>query len=656
MSSATVTLAPHVGRYVAATDLAEGALLAVALAAGARGEHRVSVLDTQTWSLVATFPIPSRARSGVTPLHASGELLFANDDHTVSARVGRTGALVWERAFPAPLSVRLLDVAGERLLVSIAGENPLGETRLLRAADGADDAVLPATIVSGIDAVALGRDGTLVVAGMRVVDVFRADQPRRRLDLVTKRYGAVDAAALDATGARVVIGTRAGEVLVMELASGATTTVLEMEDCVRSVGFLRGAPWALDAAGRLRVVGDAGLRVDVGLQTYGGILSQDGATLSLGAPETRTFRVRRLPSNEELFTTTPGFACDAVGIDAEGALLVSDGDKVLRLDAQGKLQKLTDAATEITRLADGALLFAGTPARVLARGAKKVSRLAKRGEDLAVVGGVVLAMSRRSAELWDLASATRTWSIDLDKTWVGETNEALRLVHLGPDGRPWLHLSDGGVFRADAIGSESGYVGRLPVEGALWVHPDGASLYRTHERALTRVSVDGLVESAPLDLAVDADVGKLVFSPSGRRLVVFHLDGRLSSLDLASGRAVAIDTPETSASERASHELYGIDLETPHGCAFGRDEVGLAWTHAGGVTFANADTGALTGRLVIATSGRDYVLTDGAAFDWPGAPKKPISAEIVALEAGAALPHAALATRRDAALLGRLTR
>ncbi len=66
--------------------------------------------------------------------------------------------------------------------------------------------------------------------------------------------------------------------------------------------------------------------------------------------------------------------------------------------------------------------------------------------------------------------------------------------------------------------------------------------------------------------------------------------------------------------------------------------------------------GALTGRLVIATSGRDYVLTDGASFDWPGAPKKPTSDEIVALEAGAPLPHAALVARRDAALLGKLTR
>lgn len=658
--AATVALAPHVGAYVAAAHLEAGALLAVVLAAGARGEHRALVLDTRTWAIVASFPLPNRAKSGVTPIDGEGELLFANDDHSITALRGRTGERVWERTFPSPASVRMFDVAGGRVLVSVFGESPIGETRFLRAVDGADEATIPESIVPSVQAPALARDGTIALAGMRVVDVVRAGEPRRRIDHAMKRWGAVDCAAFDDEGRRVVFGTRAGEVRVTDLADGVTTTVHETDGAVRSVGFLRGEPWALDDAGRFRVLGEAGARlgVDLGIGTYGGILSDDGATMSLGDMAARAFRVRSVPSNEERFATNPGFSCEAVGIDASGALLVSSDAALLRLDAAtGKITKLGAGVDEVTRTASGALVLAGSSARLLPHGASKAAPLARSADDVAVVRDFVCVRSGQVAEIWDTRTAARTFRVDLAKTWVADTGEALRLVHLGPDGAPWVHLTDGAIFRGDAIAGGAALVGRLPTEGTLWVHPDGASLYWARERAISRVAIDGLTEGPPLPLAHDAEVGGLVFSPSGERLVVFHQDGRLSCVDVGAGRAGAVDAPETSAAERAPNEVFLIDLRTPRRCAFSCDEAVIAWTDAGGVTFADATTGARTGRLLMASSGRDWLATDGASFDWPGAKaKKPVSSELVAIAGGQSLDHATLLGRRRAGLLARLSR
>ncbi|MBL8608481.1 MAG: PQQ-like beta-propeller repeat protein [Myxococcales bacterium] len=658
--TATVALAPHVGAYVAAAHVEGGALLAVVLSAGARGEHRALVLDTRTWAVVASFPVPNRAKSGVTPIDGEGELLFTNDDHSITALHARTGARVWERAFPSPASVRMFDVAGGRVLVSVFGEGPIGETRFLRAADGADEATIAECIVPSVQAPALAKDGTIALAGMRVVDVVRVGQPTRRIDHAMKRWGAVDCAAFDDDGRRVVFGTRAGEVCVTDLGDGTTRTVLEADGAIRSVGFLRGAPWSLDDAGRLRVLGAEAprLAVDLAVGTYGGILSEDGATLSLGDYAARSFRVRAIPSNEELFATNPGFSCNSVGIDAEGALLVSSDDRLVRIDpATGRCTKLGGGVRDVTRTASGALVLCGASVRLLAPGVSKAAPLARSADEVNVVRELVCATAGQVAEIWDARTATRAFRVDLAKTWVADTGEALRLVHLGPDGAPWVHLTDGAIFRGDAIAADDALVGRLSPDGTLWVHPDGASLYWARGRTISRVAIDGLTEGPPLPLAHDAEVGGLVFSPSGERLVVFHRDGRLSCVDLGAGRAVAIDAPETSAAERAPNEVFVIDLRTPRSAAFSVDETVVAWTDAGGVTFADLVSGARVGRFLLASSGRDWLATDGVSFDGSGAKaKKPVSSELVAIEAGRVLDHTAVLGRRQAGVLARLTR
>jgi hypothetical protein len=653
VTRATVEFAPHVGRYVAAADAAGGALLAVVLAACVRGEHRVSVMDARTWEQVASFRIPSRAKSGITPIRADGEVLLTNDDHGVTAFAARTGARLWERAFPAPGMARLVGVAKGRALVVVVHADNTTEARLLRIADGGDERVLSESIVPSMETAVLGDDGTVVVVGMRYVRILRPGQPMRHLELVAKRFGMADAAALDEAEARVAIGTRAGEVLVMDLESGVATTVLEMDDQVRSVGFHGGAPWALDGAGRLRILGDGDARVsvDLGLETYGGLLSPDAKTMSLGSLSGATFHVRALPSNEERFATLPGFACRAVAIDARGALLLADEERTLRLDpATGTMKKVAPGAEEIVRVADGTLVFTGRGVRVMAPGATKLTPLAKLAEEAWVAAGALFVLQGTVAEVWDLATAKRTWRVDVGKTWIGEETETLRFVHLGPDGRPWIHLTDGAVWRADALESDSGFVKKLS-EGTLWPHPDGRTLLRASGRTLAPIAVDTLDEGPPLPLAVDADVTKVVLSPSGRRLAALHRNGRLSCVDLASGRAVAVDAPDTSAAERAPDEVFVIDLVTPHGCAFSPSEETVAWTHAGGVTFADAATGALRGTLVVATAGRDYLATDGSAFDWSGARgkrKKPVSNELVAREG--------VVASADAGVLARLTR
>jgi hypothetical protein len=397
MPHATLSLAPHVGSFVAATDVSGGALLAIVLAAGSRGEHRVSVLDARDYSLVASFPIPSRAKSGITPIQSDEDVLIANDDHTLVAFDPRSGTRLWERAFPAPRRLRLVDVRRGRVLVSIEDEGHRLETWLLRARDGADD------------------------AHMRFVDIVRSGTETRRIPLNTRRFGAVDAAELDETGARLVIGTRAAEVLVLDIATGVASTVLEMEDPVRCVGFHRGAPWAMDAKARLRILGEPPTALDLGLSTYGGLLADDGSTMALSDLDTRGFRVRRLPSNEELFATIPGFACEAVGVDAEGALLVSSADNLLRVDGgTGKIAKLGAGARELVRLPNGTLALVGASVRALAPGASKPAVLARSADDVAFAGdgSVLVATSGRVVEVWDVASAKRTWRIDLDRTWV----------------------------------------------------------------------------------------------------------------------------------------------------------------------------------------------------------------------------------------------
>ena len=60
---------------------------------------------------------------------------------------------------------------------------------------------------------------------------------------------------------------------------------------------------------------------------------------------------------------------------------------------------------------------------------------------------------------------------------------------------------------------------------------------------------------------------------------------------------------------------------------------------------------------MIAPSGRDWAVTDGASFDWSGASAlRPIAPELEARLDGRPLAHEELTARRRAGLLAELTR
>jgi outer membrane protein assembly factor BamB len=657
--SVTVGFAPNVGSYVAASTVEGGALLAVTLAQGARGAHRINVYDTPTWRLVSSFPAPGKARSGVTRLFSDGATLIAGDDHIVTAFSARTGARLWERGFPNPDRLSILDVAGGRVLVQVELPDYRAHMLVLRASDGADERQLAESVSSGLTVAALAKDGTVIVAYQESIEVLRTGAPDVSVPTRMKTRGALDAIAVDETGTRVLLGNRSGEVFLVDLASKKGKTILEMPALVRSVGFHRGTPWALDGDGRFRLLGKgkSAVPADLDVKTYGGFLREDGSCLLLGDYEKQTFVARSIPGGDEVFATVRGFACEAVGVQEDGALLVSGADQLVRIDpATGEVKELGADVDEITRLGDGTTLVMGKSARLLPRAKAKTKSLAKGFDDAAVCGEYLATRTNTIGELWHLPTAKRTWRLDVRKTWIGETNDGLRLVHADPSGRPIIHLSNGQVWWGDALATEDGYITKLSTEGALWVHPRGARLYLVDGRKITPIGVDGFRKGKPLQPAVVAEVGKLVFSPSGEGLVVFHRNGRFSTVDLAKGKSVAIATAATSAAELRSNELYPVDFRTPRGCAFSRDESTVAVTETGGITFARFHTGEILGRLFIATNGSDYLVTDGTHFDWTGASnKKPISSELVALEGGRALDLAALLARRAPGLLARFT-
>ncbi len=657
--SVTVGFAPNVGSYVAASTVEGGALLAVTLAQGARGDHRVSVYDTATWRLLDSFPAPSFARSGVSRLVSDGATLIAGDDHTLTAFAARTGARLWERKFPKPDRLSILDAAGGRILVQVDQPDYRAHMLVLRASDGADERRLTESVSSGLTVAALAKDGTVIVAYQESIDVLRPGAPDVSVPTRMKTRGALDAIAVDETGTGVLLGNRSGEVFLVDLASKKGKTILEMPALVRSVGFHRGTPWALDGDGRFRLVGKgkSAVSAELDAKTYGGFLLEDGSCFLLGDYEKQVFLGRSLPKNEVVFSTVPGFACEAVGVQEDGALLFAGGDEIFRINpAGGAPKKLGSDVDDIQRLADGTTLLVGASARHLPRATSKPKVLAKKFDDAAVCGEYLATRTNTVGELWHISTAKRAWRVDVEKTWIGETNDGLRLVHTDPSGRPIIHLSNGQVWWGDALATEEGYITKLPKEGALWIHPDGRRLYLVEDRKITPIRVDGFRKGKTFAPAVEAAVGKLVFSPSGERLVVFHRNGRFSTVDLAKEKSVAIATAATSAAERRSNELYAVDFRTPHGCAFSCDESTVAVTESGGITFARFHTGEILGRLVIATNGSDYLVTDGTHFDWPGASsKKPISSELVALEGGRALDLAALLARRAPGLLARFT-
>ncbi len=632
-----LAFASHIGVFIAADRLDDGCL-AICLAAGSRAEHRVVVVDPRRgFARVCSFAIPNRARSGITRVVACGALVISGDDHSLSAFHSATGELAWQRTFPAPARVALIDALNGRILVSIveaAGSAP--ETCIVRGEDGSDEATLPGVSVAGSTAPCLGPNGEVAIPWLRVVQLARAGAEARSIDLVATRFGVVDAAAFDARGDRLALGTRAGDVIVVDLASGTSRRVLDFTTSVRVVGFVGDEVWAMDADGKLRAGPTrADLDVDLGLPTHGGILAPDATSIAMSDLDTRTFRVRTLPDNRELFATSAGFQCESVAVTKDGDLVVSGPDAIVQLAADGS-----------------------PPREVLA---DWLTTLVDANDACELSGDTALVTNELVIEVWSLASGERTARFDLGETWVGETNEAINSVFFSLGGELLVHLTSGEVLRVAELraeGSEDAFVASLPSEGSLTIHPDGQSLYRTCGRSLTRVALTDFVESAPLELAIDAEIGGIQFSSSGKKLGVFHRNGRVSTLDIASGKSVAIDTPETSAAERDSNEVYVIDLQTPQQCAFSRDERRIVWTSGGGLSFADVETGALVGTLFIEGGARAYAVTDRASLDWTGAhdaTPATLSPEIVARSGGRDLGHDELIGRARRGLLGTLT-
>ena len=102
-----------------------------------------------------------------------------------------------------------------------------------------------------------------------------------------------------------------------------------------------------------------------------------------------------------------------------------------------------------------------------------------------------------------------------------------------------------------------------------------------------------------------------------------------------------------------------MDLQTPRQCAFSRDERRIVWTSGGGLSFADIETGAIAGSLVIAAGARAYAVTDGASLDWTGAhdARTPatLSPDIVARSGGRDLGHDEQIARARRGLLATLT-
>lgn len=621
--------APHVGTFVAADRLEEEGLLAVCLSAGPRGPQNVIVFDERRdYARVCRFPVPNRARSGITHVVAAGGLFVTGDDHTLIAHAPRTGATVWRRELE---SARLLDAHGDRLLVTTTSPNT---TRIVHAVDGTDE-VLEGVTLGGSSATCLGPGRRIADAFLRCVWVYEPSAPKREIELASRKFGVADTVSFDETGTRLLLGTRAGEVLSVDLTTGRCESVLELPAPVRCVGFVGGAPFAMDAAARLRIrEGDHWREVDLGLSTYGGLVSTD--SIALSDLETRTFRVRALPDGKELFATSPGFVCESVAIDSAGVLYVGGGDRTLRIVPDtGKCEKIASISPRgIERLATGALLFEDSCLWLKQPSDSKPKRVGRESEGYAVSpdGTRLVSSHELVVEEWDLATQSRARRMDLGRSWIGETNEAIRFVHFAPDGRVLVHLSDGAIFTLDAI-DEAEPIGRL-AEGLLVPHPDGQWLYRVAGREIVRVRISDFQEVDRLQTPVDADVAVVVFSPSGRRLAAFHRNGQVACFDLATEqrgrpRSVVLDAPQTSAAERAPNEIFVIDLQVPVACAFSRDERRIAWPNSGGLAFADVETGVVLGRLSIATGGRAWAVTDGTRVEWSG---KMLSSELVVLD------------------------
>jgi hypothetical protein len=199
----------------------------------------------------------------------------------------------------------------------------------------------------------------------------------------------------------------------MRAVRGSMAIAFQLEAAVRCVGFCGSDLWAMDATGKLHIESAESVRsFDLKTSTYGGLLAPDRSSIAMSDLDTRTFRVRALPTGEELYTTTKGFRCEAVEIADDGSIYVSGDDSVIRIDrATGRVTKVMDTGVKhIRRLSSGAILFVGDVLRVLLPGTTKPVAIGKAMEDFEVSPDEksVVLTSELVIDVWELASRTRT--------------------------------------------------------------------------------------------------------------------------------------------------------------------------------------------------------------------------------------------------------
>ncbi|MFO0715188.1 MAG: PQQ-binding-like beta-propeller repeat protein [Sandaracinus sp.] len=647
--STSLSLAAHLGRCIAAAEL-EGGHLAIVQAGAPRSGHRVVVIETSRWTEVASFEAPSDAQSGVTSIAVDGHVVVVGDDRRIVAHRATTGARIWERVFER---VSLVDAGGGRVVVHVHDpREPQGSSlHVLRSADGSEEARVAAQLHVGIADAAVGADGTLVWGGASSVSAWPAGV---RWPIPDALLGAAGPLVVGDDGACVVFATRRNRVGVMDLASGKAREVLAAASTVRSVGLVGGRPWVLDRDGRLVIAG--GPTVDFGIETGGGFVSFDAGWIALLDADAECLRIRRLSDRAELFVTERGFEARAVGVEHGARLLVSSDRALVRIDAdEGRVVRVGGVAEEILPMSGGDLALVGPSLRALLAGQAKPVSLLRSVERATTAGAFVFAWDEKVAEVRDPRHGAPSLHLALSEL------APLRLFHGRPDGRAWIHLLDGRVLRAEALGAADACVARLPAEGSLFVDPSGGTIVRAHDSHLTRIDVEGFVERGALPHASEAPVASVSFSPSGRRLVAWHRDGVVAVHDLEHPSVVvaACAGPRLSAEPSA---LFAIDLALGMGAAFGPGEEIVALTIGGGITFVDTRTGELVGQLRVSSDARHVLVTDGRAFEWLDTNKpragreRPLCPELVARDDGVVLDEAAIRARRGEALLSRLLR
>ena len=662
----TLTFAHHVGLVSAATSTAD--LLCISLSAGVRGAHRVLVVDVaRSFAPVVSFEVEGHARSGGVGVQACGDLLIVADDVSLSAHRAATGERVWRLDFPD--GVTLVDTCEPWLLVSLgAGPQQRPITRLMRARDGALDAAFPE--VNAVVGLACVRaDGSVAnVIGSSPVYLTARNGPRSAIDVPWKSHSTRDVMEFDDTGTRVCIGGRDGEVVVVDLESGAHRRVFELAS-IRSVGFVEGRPWAIDREGRVRIASNSGgeaTAVDLSFETGGGFLI-GAAAVALNHSPTGQLRVIALDTQRPLYATSTGVQCKSVGIAETGEIFVGTAQAVFRIDPKTCTgQKLASSNTLlIARGAGGAVLFLrGSSASIFAPDDDKPVKLGNAHHQFAISaeGTRGAFVSDRTIDLWDLSSRARIESVDLSKTDPGHAGEHVLAAFFTREGGLLVAWSSGEVFALDDLRARRPPVHRFPRDSHLAMAPGGDWLFRIDGRTLQRTSMrEGAANGSAagptppaLTSGLDADISSVIFSPSGKRLAVLHRNGRLALLDLEAETSAVVDRPETSAALLAPGEMYLKDLGPPLSCAFSRDERRALWVTSGTLTFAEVATGRIVGQMVL-TAGGGCAATDGVSFDWAAGTKAkkptPLSNDVEARVDGARLSPEDVASRRRPGLL-----